>query len=67
MCDLKFVFPFCSGLHLAVIHNKLEILDWLLSIVSRDLRVKLAVDDQNGLYQVRTCKMCTCSHMLREI
>ena len=42
----------CSGVHLAVIHSRPDILTQLLALVSTDDRLRVALDEQNSLYQV---------------
>lgn len=41
-----------SGLHLAVIHSLMELLEQLLLIATRDPRLRPVLDEQNGLFQV---------------
>jgi hypothetical protein len=41
-----------SGFHLAVIHSRPDILIQLLALVSTDARLRVALDEQNSLYQV---------------
>jgi hypothetical protein len=41
-----------TGFHLAVIHSRPDILIQLLALVSTDARLRVALDEQNSLYQV---------------
>ena len=49
--QLSFALP-CSGIHLAVIHSRTELLNRLLYLASKDPMLRAAVDEQNTLFQV---------------
>lgn len=51
-CDFLLSLSLFRGFHLSVIHNKPDILDKLLFIMSKDKRLKPVIDEQNRLYQV---------------
>lgn len=53
--DSLLLLLYSSGFHLSVIHNKPDILDKLLFIMSKEKTLKPVIDEQNKLYQVCMC------------
>ena len=66
--QLHFVY---SGLHLAVIHSQMDLLDRLLYLMTKEPMLQGVVDEQNAMYQVCVAmyvcvlimgmKLCVCA------